>query len=122
MVKKYLHKDLNYFYDLGIRNAVINNFSPLGSRTDAGGMWENYLVLERLKKNINIPFRKWLYSGTTEVNRNKNPFAILNDDLTANALVVPKLHVNLNKMQNTFTSKYNLYEISKKNHPMLFLK
>lgn len=45
-----------FFYDLGIRNAVINNFTPLASRSDAGGMWENYLILERLKKNINIPF------------------------------------------------------------------
>ena len=74
---------------------------------------------EYVLKNINIPFRKWLYSGTTEVNKNKNPFAILNDDLNATALVVPKLHVNLNKMQNTFTSKYNLYEISKNNHPLV---
>ena len=46
-----------YFYDLGIRNAVINNFSPLSSRADAGGMWENYLIAERLKRNINQPFR-----------------------------------------------------------------
>ena len=45
-----------YFWDLGIRNAVINNFSPLGSRTDAGGMWENYLIAERLKRDINLPF------------------------------------------------------------------
>jgi len=45
-----------YFYDLGIRNAVINNFSPLSSRADAGGMWENYLIAERLKRHINQPF------------------------------------------------------------------
>ncbi len=45
-----------YFYDLGIRNAVINNFTPLSARTDTGGMWENYLILERLKRNINHPF------------------------------------------------------------------
>ena len=54
-----------YFYDLGIRNAVINNFSPLASRTDAGGMWENYLVLERLKKNLNVPFRPNMYFWRT---------------------------------------------------------
>ena len=45
-----------YFYDLGIRNAVIGSFSPLTARTDAGHMWENYLVMERLKRNINRPF------------------------------------------------------------------
>ena len=45
-----------YFYDLGIRNAVIGSFSPLTARTDAGHMWENYLVMERMKRNINRPF------------------------------------------------------------------
>ncbi|MBR4254016.1 MAG: ATP-binding protein [Lentisphaeria bacterium] len=45
-----------YFCDLGIRNAVISNFSPLASRTDAGPMWENYLIMERVKLNINRPF------------------------------------------------------------------
>ncbi|MDR0931477.1 MAG: ATP-binding protein [Victivallales bacterium] len=45
-----------YFYDLGIRNAVINNFTSLDSRNDSGGMWENYVILERIKKNLNQPF------------------------------------------------------------------
>lgn len=38
-----------YFYDLGIRNALINNFNPLEFRNDAGALWENFLVVERLK-------------------------------------------------------------------------
>jgi predicted AAA+ superfamily ATPase len=38
-----------YFYDLGVRNAVINNFAPLDSRTDVGAMWENFLIAERMK-------------------------------------------------------------------------
>lgn len=38
-----------YFYDLGIRNALIGNFSPLDMRSDAGQLWENYLVSERIK-------------------------------------------------------------------------
>jgi len=74
---------------------------------------------EYVLKNINIPFRKWLYSGTTEAYKNRNPFSVLNEDITAESLVVPKLHINLNRLQNTFTSKYNLYEISKKNHPIV---
>ena len=40
-----------YFYDNGIRNAVIANFSQIENRNDAGALWENYLVSERLKKN-----------------------------------------------------------------------
>lgn len=38
-----------YFYDLGIRNTIIKNFSPLGLRSDVGNLWENFLVTERLK-------------------------------------------------------------------------
>ena len=39
-----------YFCDLGIRNALINNFNPLSRRSDLGELWENYLVMERIKK------------------------------------------------------------------------
>jgi len=39
----------NYFYDCGIRNAIINNFKPLESRTDTGALWENYIIAERMK-------------------------------------------------------------------------
>ncbi|WP_264525825.1 ATP-binding protein [Flavobacterium sp. N502536] len=39
-----------YFYDNGIRNAVINNFNNLSSRNDIGDLWENYLAYERIKK------------------------------------------------------------------------
>jgi predicted AAA+ superfamily ATPase len=39
-----------YFYDNGIRNAIINNFNPLSSRNDIGDLWENYLIIERIKK------------------------------------------------------------------------
>lgn len=38
-----------YFYDNGIRNAVIGNFTPLSGRTDTGSLWENYLISERFK-------------------------------------------------------------------------
>jgi len=39
-----------YFYDNGIRNAIINNFNRLDLRTDIGDIWENYLTSERIKK------------------------------------------------------------------------
>ncbi len=42
-----------YFYDLGIRNALIGNFSPIKSRlhVDAGALWENFAIVERMKRN-----------------------------------------------------------------------
>ena len=42
-----------YFTDNGIRNAVIGNFNPLSIRQDAGPLWENYLISERVKANYN---------------------------------------------------------------------
>jgi predicted AAA+ superfamily ATPase len=42
-------KSKYYFYDTGIRNAVINNFNPLSLRNDAGQLWENCMIMERLK-------------------------------------------------------------------------
>ena len=45
-----------YFWDNGIRNTLINNFNPLDSRNDAGMLWENFLAIERLKKQAYQPF------------------------------------------------------------------
>jgi len=43
------HNRKIYFYDNGIRNMLINNLNPLDSRNDKGALWENFLIVERLK-------------------------------------------------------------------------
>ena len=40
-----------YFYDNGIRNALISNFQLVEGRQDVGALWENYLISERIKQN-----------------------------------------------------------------------
>ncbi len=40
-----------YFYDNGVRNAVLSNFAPLELRNDVGALWENLMVSERIKHN-----------------------------------------------------------------------
>ena len=40
-----------YFYDNGIRNALISNFAPLEMRQDTGALWENFMISERIKRN-----------------------------------------------------------------------
>ena len=40
-----------FFYDNGIRNAILNNFNPLNLRDDVGKLWENFLISERMKTN-----------------------------------------------------------------------
>jgi hypothetical protein len=51
-----LRKEINkmekyYFYDNGIRNSLIKNFNDLDTRNDVGQLWENFLMVERMKNN-----------------------------------------------------------------------
>ncbi len=41
-----------YFYDLGVRNMVINNFTNISFRLDKGEIWENFLIAERRKLHL----------------------------------------------------------------------
>ncbi|MEI8085587.1 MAG: ATP-binding protein [Paludibacter sp.] len=54
-----------YFYDNGIRNAIIGNYGPLALRTDVGQLWENYLISERVKKNYYSSENKTFYFWRT---------------------------------------------------------
>jgi predicted AAA+ superfamily ATPase len=60
-----------YFYDNGIRNALIANFAQAESRTDIGALWENFLVSERMKTlSYNNIWRNcwfWRTSGQKEI-------------------------------------------------------
>jgi len=47
--KEITKKHKIYFYDLGIRNALLNRFNPLSLRDDIGALWENFLIVERMK-------------------------------------------------------------------------
>lgn len=49
--KEITKKSKYYFYDTGIRNALVSNFQPLGARDDLGALWENFLFMERVKRN-----------------------------------------------------------------------
>lgn len=52
-----------YFWDTGIRNAVINSFAPLETRPDAGALRENFLIAERMKylKNHRSANQSWFW-------------------------------------------------------------
>lgn len=52
-----------YFWDTGIRNAVINNFASMETRPDAGDLWENFLIAERMKylKNHRAGNPSWFW-------------------------------------------------------------
>lgn len=54
-----------YFYDIGIRNALINNLNPLNLRQDVGGIWENFIIVERKKFLSNNGFDRQSYFWRT---------------------------------------------------------
>ncbi|WP_199539404.1 ATP-binding protein [Dyadobacter luteus] len=60
-----------YFYDNGIRNAIINNFKPVISRTDVGALWENCIISERLKylqyRGLDANFYFWRTTQQQEI-------------------------------------------------------
>jgi predicted AAA+ superfamily ATPase len=57
-----------YFYDNGIRNAVIKNFNSISSRNDLGALWENYCISERRKKLCynKKPFQSYFWRTTQQ--------------------------------------------------------
>jgi len=54
-----------YFYDTGIRNALINNLNPLELRGDIGELWENFVISERIKFLKNNGIDRQLYFWRT---------------------------------------------------------
>jgi len=52
-----------YFLDLGIRNALIGDFNDLTIRLDRGAVWENFLIIERIKAYLNKTAACKLVSG-----------------------------------------------------------
>ena len=53
--KEITNKCKYYFYDNGIRNAVVSQFNNLTDRNDIGALWENFIVMERIKKQAYQP-------------------------------------------------------------------
>lgn len=54
-----------YFYDVGVRNALINNFNSLDLRGDCGFLFENYFIAEMIKQNINKLYKSNFYFWRT---------------------------------------------------------
>lgn len=61
--KEVTKKSKYYFYDTGVRNALISNFNDLSHRDDVGALWENFMVIERLKTRSykNIPANDYFW-------------------------------------------------------------
>lgn len=58
-------KNKYFFYDNGIRNSLISNFNSFDMRNDTGALWENFMVLERIKRNAYKGYSPNLYFWRT---------------------------------------------------------
>jgi predicted AAA+ superfamily ATPase len=58
-----------YFYDTGIRNSLLSNYAQLELRTDKGGLWENFIISERLKYNSNNSFHPNVFFWRTKTQK-----------------------------------------------------
>lgn len=91
-----------YFYDLGLRNALLGDFNALHIRKDIGALWENFLVMERYKKMNNTDTKRdqhfWRsYTGAEVDYIEDNPltayeFKYAKDTLSQGALVFESVY------------------------------
>jgi len=93
-----------YFYDTGIRNAVIGDFKNFDLRTDKGALWENFIVSERIKfLNYNGFYGRYYFWRTTQqqeidfIEEQDGQFSIYEFKLNTN-----KKHI----FSKTFLNKY----------------
>ena len=93
-----------YFYDNGIRNAIIGNYNLLSKRTDVGALWENFVVSERMKfLSYNKVYAKRYFWRTTQ-QQEIDYIEELNGQLSAFEIKwITKRKVRFPK---TFTNKY----------------
>ena len=98
-----------YFYDNGVRNAIINNFNPLSSRSDTGALWENFLISERLKYLNSNKLEAWKYFWRTTAQQEIDYLEELDGKMTAYEF---KWNPNKTvKFTKTFTNAYPEAEV-----------
>jgi predicted AAA+ superfamily ATPase len=93
-----------YFYDNGIRNALIGNFDSLAKRTDIGQLWENYLVSERKKFLNNNELNHSLYFWRTKQQQEIDLIEVDKDEILAFEFKWQKALKT--KISTTFTGAY----------------
>ncbi len=105
-----------YFYDNGIRNALVGAYNSLSVRQDTGALWENYLIGERKKKNLNENTNKEFYFWRTYDNQEIDLIEISGDEISAFEI---KWGNKTPKTPNAFAEGYaqsNYWVVNKNNY------
>ena len=93
-----------YFYDIGVRNTLINNFNELPLRNDGGAIFENFVVAEMIKKEANKPQKANFYFWRTYEQKEVDLIAEKNGQIVAYEM---KLHKQ--KKTSGFAAFQKLY-------------
>lgn len=110
-----------YFLDLGIRNSLIGDFNQISLRSDAGRIWENFLFIERMKRNSNLSVQVenffWRNYGGAQVDY------IETDAETIRAFEFKYSQKGINAGSKSFTRNYNttVKLINRNNYPEFIL-
>lgn len=107
-----------YFYDLGIRNGLIQNYNSLNIRNDAGALWENFCVVERAKLNglnnnfVNAYFwRSYDQKEVDYIEESGGRFAGFEFKWSKNKMVAPKYFLdNYDNSTVELITKDNFYK------------
>ncbi|WEK35184.1 MAG: ATP-binding protein [Candidatus Pseudobacter hemicellulosilyticus] len=93
-----------YFYDCGIRNAIINDFRTLSSRSDVGALWENFVIMERVKylRYSNKDIRQYFWRTTQQ----QEIDLIEEDGQQISAFEIKWNHKQKARFPQTFTENY----------------
>jgi predicted AAA+ superfamily ATPase len=89
-----------YFYDLGVRNGVIDDFRPVDLRQDVGGMFENFIIAE-LQKN-RFPGRQYFW----RTNQRQEVDYVFEKDGAIGALEIKWNQRRTSRLPKTFVDKY----------------
>lgn len=92
-----------YFYDNGIRNALISNFASLELRSDVGALWENFIISERLKQNAYNQRDAQLYFWRTAEQQEVDFIEIYDGQMTAFEM---KWRKNKAQLPSAFSQNY----------------
>lgn len=110
-----------YFLDLGIRNSLIGDFNQISLRSDAGRIWENFLFIERMKRNssfcVQVENFFWRNYGGAEVDY------IETNAETIRAFEFKYSQKGINTGSKSFTRNYNttVKLINRNNYPEFIL-
>jgi len=110
-----------YFYDNGVRNALISAFNPLAIRQDIGALWENYIISEKIKQNTNENLFNEFYFWRTYDEQEIDLLEVNGENIAAYEI---KWGNKTPKAPNIFTTNYPTasYQIINRNNYLNVLK